>query len=410
MIKDAAIVMIGDELLSGTIQETNSSYIARRLVELGIEVKYRCTIPDNPIILEQELRRLAEKYDMVITSGGLGITQDDITKKTLAKFLARKLVLRNQIVEDVRRYFADRGEEMPLVHHSQALVPQGAVPISNPRGTAPGLVIDLEGKWLIALPGVPSEMEATLEGAVSLLPDRPDYSVRSRTLRTTGIAESDVQELIGEVLKGSPGEIAFLPTIRGVDIRLNVRGNETWARDRLKTLEEQILTKIDAYVYGRDEETLEEIIGRSLRAHKLSLSVAESCTGGLVKHRITNVPGSSDYFLGGVVAYHNDAKKKLLGVPTHVLADYGAVSKETVIHMADGVRKLFHSDIGIGITGIAGPTGGSPSKSVGSVYIGLSTSESTQWEEHRFAGERIDIKEQSSQASLDMLRRYFTVS
>ncbi len=406
MIKSAAIVLVGDELLSGMVQDTNSSYIAQKLVQLGVEVKYRSTVPDDPVILEQELRRLVEKYDIVITSGGLGTTQDDITKKAIATFLGRKLVLRNRVVEDIRSHFPDRGGEMPPICYTQALVPQGAIPIRNPGGAAPGLAVELGGKWLMALPGVPSEMEATVEGAMSLLPKEPDRCVAYRTIRTTGIAESKVQEELGEVLKDVGREISFFPTTKGVDIRLNVRGSETWARERLKMLEEKILSRIDKYVYGRDRETLEQIVGHLLAMRELSLSVAESCTGGLVKHLITNVSGSSKYFLGGVVAYHNDVKEKLLGVPQSILADHGAVSKETVIHMAKGVRELLGSDIGIGVTGVAGPAGATPCKSVGLIYIGLSTAESTQWGEHRFSGDRVDIKEQSAQASLDMLRRY----
>jgi len=177
-------------------------------------------------------------------------------------------------------------------------------------------------------------------------------------------------------VREATGEVGFLPGIGGVDIRLSIRGNEAQASDRLKWLEERIVGRIGSYVYGRDGETLEEVVGHSLGAHKMSLSVAESCTGGLVKHRITNVSGSSDYFLGGVVVYHNDVKQKLLGVPDQVLRDFGAVSKETATHMAQGVRKLFSSDIGVGVTGIAGPTGGTPSKPVGLVYLALSTPES----------------------------------
>jgi nicotinamide-nucleotide amidase len=408
MAKSAAIVIIGDELLSGTVQDTNSSHIVQKLAERGVEVKQKSTIPDDSNVLEQELRRLVEKYDVVITSGGLGTTHDDITKRTVARLLGRKLVLKNRIVEDIDGYFRSRGEEMPFICYSQALIPEGAFSLKNPRGTAPGLAIDCEGKWLIALPGVPSEMEVTLEGALSLLPEEPNHSVKSKTLRTTGIAESRIQTLLENILSEATGEVGFLPGIGGVDIRLSIRGNETYASDRLKALEEKILGRIDTYVYGRDGETLEEVVGHALGAHKFSLSVAESCTGGLVKHRITNVSGSSDYFLGGVVAYHNDVKRTLLGVPDQVLTDCGAVSKETAMHMAEGVRKLFNSDIGVGVTGIAGPTGGTLSKPVGLVYLGLSTPESTQYEEHRFTGERIAIKEQSAQACLDMLRRHLT--
>jgi len=408
MAKSAAIVIIGDELLSGTVQDTNSFHIAQKLAESGVDVKHKSTIPDDSNMLEQELRRLFEKYDVIITSGGLGTTEDDVTKKTMARFLGRKLVLKNRIVEEIEGYFRSRGEEMPSICYSQALVPEGAFSIRNPRGTAPGLAINLEEKWLIALPGVPSEMGVTLEGALTLLPKEPNHSVKSRTLRTTGIAESKIQTLLEDIVREATGEVGFLPGIGGVDIRLSIRGNEAQASDRLKWLEERIVGRIGSYVYGRDGETLEEVVGHSLGAHKMSLSVAESCTGGLVKHRITNVSGSSDYFLGGVVVYHNDVKQKLLGVPDQVLRDFGAVSKETATHMAQGVRKLFSSDIGVGVTGIAGPTGGTPSKPVGLVYLALSTPESTEFEEHRFTGERIVIKEQSAQACLDMMRRHLT--
>ncbi len=407
MAKSAAIVVIGDEFLSGVTQGTGSCCITKKLAELGVEVRYKSGVPNDSLILEQELRRLTEEYDMVITLGGLGTAPYGIARKAIARFLGRKLVLRNRIVEDIRSYFANRGEEMPLLCYSQALLPQGTTPIRNPKGVTPGFVIENSRKWLVALPDMRSELEAILEGAIALLPKGLDNLVEC-TIRTTGMAKSEIQEALGGVLKGTAGEITFLPIVGGVDIRLTVRGNETRALEQLKVLEGKTLNRIGKYVYGRNKETLEEIIGQLLTQRKLFLSVAESCTGGLVKHRITNVPGSSKYFLGGVVAYHNDVKEKLLGVPKEILVDHGAVSKETAIHMAGGVRELVGSDIGIGITGIAGPAGDTSAKSIGLVYLALSTPDCTRWEEHRFAGGRSDIKEQSAQASLDMLRRFLS--
>jgi nicotinamide-nucleotide amidase len=307
----------------------------------------------------------------------------------------------------VKDHFRVRGKEMPVLSYSQALLPKGATAIRNLEGAAPGVACEVEGRWLIALPGVPSEMKCTLEAALPLFAETGVDRLRTRTIHTTGLTESEIRERLGGSLVDAAVHIAFLPTVGGVDIILKERGAEEQStRDVMENSEAVLQSRIGAYIYGRDGESLERAVGRVLESKRMSLSVAESCTGGLIEHRITGVEGSSDYFLGGVVAYSSEVKETLLGVPHELLIEYGAVSNEVARRMAAGVRRLLRSDIGISVTGIAGPRGAVPGKPVGLVYIGLAADGAIECEERRFFGNRAEIKEQSAQATLDLLRRY----
>lgn len=406
---NGALLIIGDELLLGTTIDTNSAWLGRRLAEVGIEVKYKLTVGDSPKIIEDELRRLLEKFDIIITTGGLGPTLDDVTKKSIAKVLGKKLVLNERILKAIKKHFQKRGVEMPAINMSQALIPQGAHPIKNPVGTAPGLFLKEGEKWIFILPGVPSEMKAIFEeGVLPVLSREGKKEIRFRTIKTTGITESRLAEILDRTVKEVSGYVivSFLPRHTGVNIRIKIKKGTEGGDELLKKVEEKFTEKIGIYTYGRDEETMEEVVGYLLTMRNFTLSVAESCTGGLIKHRITNVSGSSKYFIGGVVAYSNEVKQNLLGVPEQTLQRYGAVSQQTAISMAKGIRSLLKTDIGLSVTGIAGPSGGSVEKPVGLVYIGLSSKGKTSFEEHRFLGDRIKIKEQTAQAALDMLRRY----
>ena len=406
---NGALLIIGDELLLGTTIDTNSAWLGRRLAEVGIEVKYKLTVGDSPKIIEDELRRLLEKFDIIITTGGLGPTLDDVTKKSIAKVLGKKLVLNERILKAIKKHFQKRGVEMPAINMSQALIPQGAHPIKNPVGTAPGLFLKEGEKWIFILPGVPSEMKAIFEeGVLPVLSREGKKEIRFRTIKTTGITESRLAEILDRTVKEVSGyvTVSFLPRHTGVNIRIKIQKGTEGGDELLKKIEEKFTEKIGIYTYGRDEETMEEVVGYLLTMRNFTLSVAESCTGGLIKHRITNVSGSSKYFIGGVVAYSNEVKQNLLGVPEQTLQRYGAVSQQTAISMAKGIRSLLKTDIGLSVTGIAGPSGGSVEKPVGLVYIGLLSKGKTSFEEHRFLGDRIKIKEQTAQAALDMLRRY----
>ncbi|MCH7761052.1 nicotinamide-nucleotide amidohydrolase family protein, partial [candidate division TA06 bacterium] len=312
-------------------------------------------------------------------------------------------------LERVREHFEKRGMKMPSINTSQALIPRGAVPLDNPLGTAPGLWIQQGERDLILLPGVPAEMKAIFEGLLPRLKEKISGEVLLHsTLHTWGAPESEIAQRLSTTLKGKEnGQVAFLPRHTGVDLRISMRGKtEREAMRVLEGLEKRIYESLGIWVWGKNEETLESVIGCLLIMKGLTLSVAESCTGGLVMDRLTGVPGSSDYFLGGLVAYSDDLKMRFLKIPKQILTKYGAVSQKTAVAMAEGIRNMAQADLGLSVTGIAGPTGGSKKKPVGLVYVGLAREGKPLWEEYRFLGDRRMIKEQSAQGALDFVRRY----
>lgn len=407
----AEIITVGNELLSGATLDTNSTYLAERLSEFGLVVTRRTTVPDavEPIAeaIEEAWRRVA----FIVTTGGLGPTNDDVTKKALARVLGKPLVLHEEILKKVEERFRRRGEKMPLVNQNQALLPSGAKWFANNYGTAPGILIEEREKRLVALPGVPREMKGIFEEEV--FPYLRDLfgtvsPVIRRRLRTTGIAESALYEKIRRVIPEGEGlHFAFLPSYYGVDLRLEVWGREKGEAEKL--LEEKlakIRPPLGDYLYAEGEASMEEVIGQILLSNKKRLAAAESCTGGLVAVRITNVPGSSDYFERGVVTYSNAAKHELLGVPLKFFKTVGAVSPEVAVRMAAGVRKLAKADIGLGVTGIAGPGGGSAEKPVGLTYIALADRKKSRVEKFIFSGDREINRLRASQAALNMIRLY----
>jgi len=407
----AEVITIGDEILQGFVQDTNASYLGQRLTNLGVEVLYKTSVGDDSDLIEKAIGVAWRRANLVITTGGLGPTADDRTKKVVAKVFRRPLVLKNSVLHKIREHFKERAIKMPPLNISQALFPQGARILENPLGTAPGIFIQEDDKLFFSLPGVPVEMKSIFETNIEpILKQKQKGGVLiQKLLKTTGITESVIAERIQGILKEFESiiSVAYLPEDTGVNFRLVIKGclPEEGGK-KLQEIEEKIRKEIGDYIYGSDEETLEEIIGYSLLMKKKTIAVAESCTGGLIGNRITNVSGSSVYFLGDVVAYSNELKKRLLQVSEKILDVHGAVSSETVRAMAKGVRKLCGSDLGLAVTGIAGPTGGTKEKPVGLVYIGLDSEEGTLWEERRFSGNRRMIKEKIAQAALDLVRRH----
>lgn len=407
----AEILTIGTELLLGKGLNTNAQFIAERLTEAGIRVDFITTVGDEKGRIEAAFKLALERADVVVATGGLGPTEDDLTREALSAALGRPLALNEMVLERIRRRFAERGLPISRNNEKQALVPEGAEVLENPRGTAPGLYIGIGRKVIVALPGVPSEMRPMLveqviprfRGAFGL-----QGSIRTRILKLSGIAESRVDELIGDLMKASLNPaIALLAHPGEVHVVLVAKGeSEGELEGLLQHWEEKVRERLRDFIFGRDEERLEEVVGRLLRSQGKKVAVAESLTGGLVAHRFTNVPGSSAYFEGGIVAYSERLKEDLLGVPPQLIQEQGAVSREVAEAMAEGIRKQSGSDVGLGITGIAGPSGGTEDQPVGLVYIALSWEGGKASKVYRFSGDREAVKLRASQMALDLLRRY----
>ncbi len=406
----ASIITIGNEILSGMTIDTNSSYLAREFGMIGIPVVLKISIGDRPADIEQAFRQALAGTDIVLCTGGLGPTSDDITKRVAVKFFKSKLKLDKGTLEHIHSRFAKRGIQMPACNRGQAMVPDKAEVLFNPEGTAPGLLFKKGKKMLALMPGVPREMKAIFAGSLKqrLEAESKGAMIRFVTLRTTGISESAIAEKLIPFEKGlTKGILAYLPMHLGVDLRLTVSGKIVIAIDKkLNDLSAKITGLLGQVIYGKDDETMEEVVGRLLKEKKLTLTTAESCSGGLIADRITNISGSSEYYLGSIIAYSNILKEKMLGVKSQTLRLHGAVSKETAIEMANGVRGRLGSDLGLAITGIAGPGGGTDKKPVGLVFMALAGSKGTVVEEKRFLGQRRHIKESAAQAALNMLRLY----
>jgi len=404
----AEIVSVGTELLLGQIVDTNAAYLSELLASMGISVYFRTTVGDNENRIAEAVRLALSRSEFVITIGGLGPTEDDLTKETVAKVLGQRLVLDEESAERIRRFFAARGAAMPERNLKQALRPERGRVLPNDVGTAPGAVFEEDGKAVIVLPGPPGEMVQMVERyLVPYLREKAGSGriIKSRVLKAVGMGESAIALQVEDLMAGSNPTVAPLAKGGEVHLRITAQAEDEAAADRMiRDVEEKLKERLGSVIFGADQETLEEVVLRALSARKMTVSVAESCTGGLIANRLTNVPGSSRAFVGGVVAYDNRIKSQLLGVGQEVLASKGAVSHEVAQAMASGARNLFGTDIAVGVTGIAGPGGGTAKKPVGLVYIGVSRQEETTSQEYRFMGSRVDIKWRSAQAALMMLR------
>lgn len=407
----AEIITIGDELLIGQVINTNASYIGKKLSETGISVARIVSVGDSEKDIIDELKYAFENFDVVILTGGLGPTHDDVTKSAICKFFNTGLVLNEDVLNQVKEFLAKRGRtELNEANKSQALVPEKAKIIMNYWGTAPGFLFEENGKIVIVMPGVPKEMMGMMENfVINYLSKKSTGSViKQKVLKTTGIPEAYLYERLKDTVEEIEKfcKIAFLPSALGVKIRITVKAETKEKADALvEEAEKKIREKVEKYIYGVDDEELEMVIGKLLVEKGLKIAVAESCTGGLIADRITNVPGSSKYFERGIVAYSNEAKIQILGVSEELIKNYGAVSREVAEAMAEGVRKISGADIGISTTGIAGPTGATLTKPVGLVWIGYSDKNETFAKEFRFGDDRLENKQRASQMALEILRR-----
>ncbi len=406
----AELVAIGDELLAGQIVNSNAQFLARALRRLGVLPQWITTVGDDAEQMRDALQRALSRAQVVIMTGGLGPTPDDLTREVVAQLLGVPLVVNQQALAAIRGRFAARGLPMSTNNERQAQLPQGATMLRNPLGTAPGFMFSYQGALAFALPGVPAEMRAMMEQEV--LPRLRSHAAGrylvERVLRTTGIPESTLAERLQGVGDAAEGvRIAFQAHRTGVDVRLTTEGTDRAAcQSAIQRVEEVVRTRVGEFIYGVDDCLLEEVVGHLLRKGGRTIAVAESCTGGLVAHRFTNVSGSSSYFERGVVAYSNQAKVELLGVPADLIAQHGAVSAEVAIAMAEGIRRAAGTDLGLSTTGIAGPTGGTATKPVGLVYIGLADGSCSVCKRSVFSLDRLGNKERAAVAALDMVRRY----
>ena len=426
------LVTIGDELLLGFTLDSNGAHLARELATIGVSIVRRTSVGDDAAAIAAAVREALDRTGAVITPGGLGPTSDDLTKPSIAAVFGRAMRMDHEIVEALRQRWIARGwgKELPEANKQQGLVPEGAVILTNRHGSAPGIWLEDElGRWVAMLPGVPREMRGMF--AEEVLPRVRERLVRagmadaanagdgsaasaaalavvvSRTIRTTGISESALADLLKPLESQFAWlSLAFLPGWAGVDLRLTSRGRGAAASAAvLDAAAGAIRAAIGQVVYGAESDDLAAVVLDQLRAHGMTIAVAESCTGGLLGGRITAIPGSSHFFLGGVIAYSNEVKATHLGVGDNTLIAHGAVSEETAREMALGVRARYRADVAVSITGIAGPGGGTPEKPVGTVCVAVDVRGDVKSAKRQMVGDRAEVRERSAQWALDLLRR-----
>jgi nicotinamide-nucleotide amidase len=406
----AEILTIGDELLRGEIVDSNKSFLSDRLLSLDIETHYHASVRDDPPAMIDAFLRAAERSDVVLVSGGLGPTRDDLTSEVLAKAFGLAHELDEAALETIRAFFRSVDREMTENNASQALFPAGSDVLANPIGTAPGFALEQGGAVFFCMPGVPRELYRMMDEQVLPRVARRAgggaQAVRARLLRTFGMGESTLDAELADIAASGDVSLGFRTSFPDNYLRPLARGaSEAEAEAKLDEICDAIRDRLGPLVYGEGDDSMEKVVGRLLAEQGRTIAVAESCTGGLIAERITDVPGSSGYFLGGVVAYANSAKQDLLGVPADVLETHGAVSDATVRAMAEGVRRRFGADIGVATTGISGPDGGSDEKPVGLVHLALARDGETHAEHFVFPLDRTRHRQLTAQVALDWVRR-----
>jgi nicotinamide-nucleotide amidase len=412
------LINTGSELMLGRVLNTHQQWLCRRLADLGCVVTRQVAVPDTGSDIQQAVREALARADLVIATGGLGPTSDDLTRDLVAQMLGTELREDAAVLAHISQFFESRKRPMPEHTKVQALVPEGAIVLPNPHGTAPGLAMEVQPNpfraggrpsWLIMLPGPPRELRPMFSDTVIPLLGRvlpPASGFVCRTLRTTGIGESVVQEKIGGPLQRwveAGLDLGYCARPGQVDVRLAARGGD--AEKRVREAEAVVRELLGLHIYGVDDEDLETVIVRLLTERKVTLALAESCTGGCIANRVTNMPGASAVLLAGLVTYSNAAKQKFLGVRAETLARHGAVSEPVAREMAEGARQQTQSDYALSVTGIAGPSGGTPDKPVGTVFIGLAGPSGTLVERQFNPYDRETFKQVTAQQALELLRR-----
>ena len=412
---DVELITIGDELLLGFTIDTNAAHLARELAAIGIGIRRRSTVGDVAEDIVAAVREALDRTGAVITTGGLGPTSDDLTKPSIASLFGRGMRLDEEHVAWMEQRWQQRfGRRMPESNRAQAMLPEGATKLVNNHGSAPGIWLeDDRGRWVAMLPGVPREMRGMLaDTLLPMLSERVAAAgtptvLRSRTLRTTGVAESLLADQIDPIREGlGPISLAYLPAPDGVDLRVTVRDLQADQADVvLEAAAEQLRQRLGRSIYAEDNADMVSAVLDRCRALRLTIAVAESCTGGLLGARLTSVPGSSDVVLGGVIAYSNDVKRDFLGVEEAVLDRHGAVSEPVARQMAEGARTRTGASIGRAITGVAVPGGGTPEKPVGTVWIAAALPDGTRAVQLRLIGDRDEIRRRATQSVLELVRR-----
>lgn len=404
------IIAIGDELTSGRIFNTTSGFAARQLFDAGYEIYAMHTIGDSPTLIGEALKRAIERVDFVIVTGGLGSTDDDLTNEAVSMALNRPTMPNLEILSQIRAHLNEISGNPLSPLEKLAWLPKGAEALS-PQNKMAGYQLVHESKPIFFLPGIPSQMEYLLVEHVlprlTIWYSDPRRNVRQKMLRVFNMSETEVNERISSLTLDKSLNIGYYPTFPELHISITVRGKVPQYCDTLLSqTTKSIYELLGDVIYGQNQDNMEVVVGRLLAKRKLTLALAESCTGGLVSNKITRVPGSSAYYLGGVTSYANATKVEFLGVPNQLLQKNGAVSKEVATAMAKGIRTKTGADLALSITGIAGPDGGTEEKPVGTVYIGLATSDKVQVGHRIFDGNREQIQEITAVTALDMLRRY----
>lgn len=405
----AEIVSVGTELLLGQTIDTNASFLARVLAEHGVDLLAKQTVGDNLTRVAAAVRLALDRADLVITTGGLGPTEDDLTVEAVASAVGVSMVFDQEVADSISRFFSRRRRQPPESVFRQARIPHGAQVVPNRHGTAPGLILLAGGdRTVFMLPGVPREMEGLVaEGLRPWLESRVGVEViRSRVLRITGLGESAVEELVRDLIHGENPTIAPLAKLGEVNLRITAKGTPADVETMLGRAEQGLRERLGDAVFGTDGQTLEEAVATALIERGLTLALAESCTGGVTAARLTDIPGSSAYMLAGYVTYSNEAKVRDLGVPPDLIERHGAVSREVAVSMATGARMRAGADIGLAITGIAGPTGATEFKPVGLIYVAIATADGDRTRELRLGSEpgRRALRHLASQVALNALR------
>jgi nicotinamide-nucleotide amidase len=407
----AEIIAVGSELLTPYRLDTNSLFLTDELNQLGIRVIHKDVVGDSLEDMRSSFAHAMERAELIVASGGLGPTDDDRTREAVADLLGRKLQRDEAIIRQIQERFRRFGREMPEINARQAMIPEGAAILPNPRGTAPGLWLESGGHIVVLLPGVPNELRAIFEAEVKPRLARLGCEERlfTRDIRITGLPESEVEQRVRPLYALYPDtETTILAAPTGTQLHPRI-----WSRDPAKAeklldeIVDRVALALGEHLVSTHGETLEEVVARVLVENHATIAVAESCTGGMLAERLTNTPGSSNYFRGGVVCYSNDLKTSFVDVPAATIESKGAVSSEVAIALADGIRRRARSTIGVGITGIAGPTGGTPEKPVGLVHIAIADGREPREHAIRFPGDRERIRMYATQAALDIVRRYF---
>ena len=412
-LRRAAILAVGSELLTAARIDTNSLFLTSQLNLLGIDLAFKSVIGDDREELRRAVRGALDRVDLVVCTGGLGPTDDDLTREVVADVLGRPLAEDPGITARIRARFEGRGMQMPEINRRQAMVPAGATVLDNPKGTAPGLWLDAGDRVVLLLPGPPRELKAIVAPLMEgLLKSRASGdALVTRVIRITGRTESHTEEAVRPLYPvwaaaGVPVSATILASLGQIELHLSARAASLEeATSSVDAAVAEVAERIGPDAYSLTGEPLERVVGELLRARRYRIAVAESCTGGLIASRLTDVAGSSDYVDRGVVVYANEAKTELLGVPAALIAEHGAVSEQVAVAMAQGIRSNARTDVGIGVTGIAGPGGGTPEKPVGTVAIAASVGDVLRTRIFRFVGDREQVKFQASQAALDMVRR-----